>query len=214
MSTKNEIGNYQIERFLGQGSTGKVMLAHHKETKRKVAIKIIPKIAFTSHQNLQSTVQRKVALMSLTKHSNIIELIEVLESDNNFYVIFEYAENGELFDYLVAKRFLSADVALDFFRQIIFAIEYLHMHGICHRDLKPENILLDNSMRIKIADFGFAHWVNSELLTDACGSLHYAAPEVISAQPYDGKAADVWSIGIILFALVAVCTFLTHFFFS
>lgn len=210
----NEIENFVVDRFLGKGTTGKVVLAHHKESKLKVAIKIIPKIAFESHQNLQPKVQREVALIRLVKHPNIIKLVDVLESDNHLYIILEYAEKGQLFDYLVINRFLCADKAIEFFRQIIYAIEYLHLHGICHRDLKPENILLDNAMRIKIADFGFARWVSSELLTDPCGSIHYAAPEVISAKPYDGKAADVWSIGIILFALLSVCFFFNSIFFS
>ncbi|OHT01562.1 CAMK family protein kinase [Tritrichomonas foetus] len=205
---EKEIGPYIVERFLGQGATGKVLLARHKDDQnQKVAIKVIKKISFHDKKNLQAKVQREISLMRLIRHPNIINLIDVLESENNLYIILEYAEQGELFDYLIVNRFLCADVAIEFFRQIIFAIEYLHNHGICHRDLKPENILLDKSMRIKIADFGFARWVKSELLTDPCGSPHYAAPEVLSGKPYDGKAADVWSVGIILFALVAVCTF-------
>ena len=115
----NEIGNFIIDRFLGQGTTGKVVLAHNKETGRKVAIKIIPKIAFQSRQDLLPKEQREIALIRLVKHPNIIKLVDVLESDNHLYIILEYAEKGQLFDYLVINRFLCADKAIEFFRQII-----------------------------------------------------------------------------------------------
>ena len=98
-------------------------------------------------------------------------------------------------------------MALDFFRQLIYGLEYLHTHGICHRDLKPENILLDEYDHIKIADFGFARWMPSNIAETSCGSPHYAAPEVIRGIPYDGRKSDIWSCGVILFALCAVCIF-------
>jgi BR serine/threonine kinase len=94
-------------------------------------------------------------------------------------------------------------MALNLFRQIIGGLEYLHCHGICHRDLKPENILLDGFNDLKIADFGFARWMRSNIAETSCGSPHYAAPEVVRGIPYDGKAADIWSCGVILFALLA-----------
>ncbi|KAH0794635.1 CAMK family protein kinase [Histomonas meleagridis] len=121
----------------------------------------------------------------------------------------EYAQNGELFNFLVRKKKLSVELAMDFFRQIVLAIEYLHWHGICHRDLKPENILLDSNNQIKVADFGFARWVKHNITETSCGSPHYAAPEVIKGTPYDGRKADIWSLGVILYALLAVCFFLT-----
>ena len=101
--------------------------------------------------------------MRLVDHPNILKLRDVLESPRHLYIILEYAEQGELFDFLVSNRFLQEDVAMEFFRQIVFAVEYLHQLGICHRDLKPENILLDSCTRVKIADFGFARWVSSSL---------------------------------------------------
>ena len=197
------IGPYVPVRTLGEGTTGKVKLAFHKDTNENVAIKIIPKSSFEKKPDLEQKVQREVALMRLTNHPNIMRLIDVFESPRHLYIVLEYAQQGELFDYLISRRVLPQDQALDFFRQIILAIEYLHEHGICHRDLKPENILLDASTRIKIADFGFARWVKSNIAETACGSPHYAAPEVISGRPYDGRKADIWSCGVILFALLA-----------
>lgn len=109
----------------------------------------------------------------------------------------------QLFDYLVARNFLPEDIALEFLRQIILGLEYLHSHGICHRDLKPENILLDGVNRIKIADFGFARWVRTDIADTSCGSPHYAAPEVVRGIQYDGRKADIWSLGVVLYALLA-----------
>lgn len=201
---QSEIGDYILSHTLGEGTTGKVKLAYHKETGQQVAIKIIPKISFDQRPDLQLKVQREIAIMRLVDHPNILKLIDVLESGRHLYIILEYAEQGELFDYLVSNRFLAEDVAIEFFRQIVIALEYLHKRGICHRDLKPENILLDSCARIKIADFGFARWVKSSLTETSCGSPHYAAPEIIRGQPYDGKIADIWSLGVILYALLAV----------
>ncbi|OHT03607.1 CAMK family protein kinase [Tritrichomonas foetus] len=201
------VGPYIITRILGEGTTGKVKLGYNKDTNQQVAIKIIPKSSFEQNKNLKNKVQREIALMRIVKHPNILQLIDVLESQRHLYIILEYAENGELFDFLVSRHSLPEELAIDFFRQMVFAIEYLHNHGICHRDLKPENILLDSSNRIKIADFGFARWVKKDMAETSCGSPHYAAPEVVKGIPYDGRRADVWSLGVILFALLAVCYF-------
>jgi serine/threonine protein kinase len=148
-------------------------------------------------------VHREIALMRLFNHPHLLKLVEVCESANHLYIVLEYAAHGELFDYLVSSQSLSVDVAMGFFRQIIFGLGFLHSHAICHRDLKPENILLDEFDNIKIGDFGFARWMKSNIVDTSCGSPHYAAPEVIRGIPYDGRAADIWSCGVILFALLS-----------
>lgn len=115
----------------------------------------------------------------------------------------EHVEGGELFDYLVKKGRLTENEAVGFFQQIILGVDYCHNHLICHRDLKPENLLLDRHRNVKIADFGMASLqVPSTMLETSCGSPHYASPEIIKGIKYNGPSADVWSCGIILFALV------------
>jgi len=115
----------------------------------------------------------------------------------------EYVEGGELFDHLVRKRRLPVEEALHFFQQIIAAVDYCHRFNIAHRDLKPENILLDGS-NIKVADFGMAAWEASDtLLKTSCGSPHYASPEVVAGEAYQGSISDIWSCGVILYALLA-----------
>ena len=207
-SPKQEVGDYILGQLLGEGTTGKVKLAVHKETGEQVAIKIIKKSMFEIKPDLERKIRREIALMRLLDHPHIMKLIGVCESPRHLYIILEYEKHGELFDYLVSSRRLSPETALNFFRQLIYGLEYLHSHGICHRDLKPENILLDEFDHIKIADFGFARWMRTSIAETSCGSPHYAAPEVIRGERYDGRLSDIWSCGVILFALLAVCIIL------
>jgi len=202
---RQEIGNYIVGKTLGSGTTGKVKIAERKDDNLKVAIKIINKSQFNSKPDLQRKIKREIALMRIMDHPNILKLLEVLESQRHLYIVIELAEHGELFDYIVSHNKLDEKTALTFFRQIIYGLEYLHTHAICHRDLKPENILLDEFDTIKIADFGFARWMRSNIVETSCGSPHYAAPEVVKGLQYDGRCADVWSCGVILYALLAVC---------
>lgn len=120
------------------------------------------------------------------------------------YLVLEYVDGGELFDYISSNGPLPEEEAVRLFRQIIAAISYCHRFNICHRDLKPENILLDSKYNIKLADFGMAVLqLSGHLLNTSCGSPHYAAPEIVNGRRYHGDMADTWSCGIILFALLA-----------
>jgi 5'-AMP-activated protein kinase, catalytic alpha subunit len=114
----------------------------------------------------------------------------------------EYASGGELFDYIVKRKRLKEPEACKFYQQIISGVEYIHKCGICHRDLKPENLLLDEQKNIKIVDFGLSNtYTDGATLKTACGSPCYAAPEMIAGKKYHGLASDIWSCGIILFAM-------------
>lgn len=148
--------------------------------------------------------EREIVVMKLIEHPNIMRLYDVWETSTDLYLILEYVEGGELFDYLCEKGKLGSPEASRLFQQIIAAMHYCHQVNIAHRDLKPENILLDKDKNIRIADFGMAAaWHGQDqLLQTACGSPHYAAPEVINQHAYDGSLADIWSCGVILFALV------------
>jgi serine/threonine protein kinase len=197
------IGDYLVLYDLGYGVTGKVKLGQHIATQRQVAIKIIKKSQFDKNPELRGKVHREIALMRLLDHPHLLKLVEVCESPNHLYIILEHAPHGELFEALVANRSLSTELGMKLFRQIIYGLDFLHSHGICHRDLKPENILLDEYDDVKIGDFGFARWMRANIADTACGSPHYAAPEVVRGIPYDGRCADIWSSGVILFALLA-----------
>lgn len=200
-----EIGNYRIIGTLGSGQSGKVKLAVNKTTNDSYAIKIIKKSNLSDKPQLFKKLQQEIALMSLMDHPHILKLVEVFESPRHLHIVEEYAETGELFDLLVQESQLTEDHGMKLFRQMVYGIDYLHQLGICHRDLKPENILLDSTGNIKIADFGFARWMKSNIAETSCGSPHYAAPEIVKGIPYDGRTSDIWSLGIILFAMLAVC---------
>jgi serine/threonine protein kinase len=192
--------------------TGRVRIARHSKTGQYAAIKIISKVALNSRVSLnrladdtehtQLAIEREIVVMKLIDHPNIMRLYDVWETSTELYLILEYVQGGELFDHLCQKGRLPVSEALDYFQQIIGAIDYCHRFNIAHRDLKPENILLDKEFNVKIADFGMAAWQNGMLRT-SCGSPHYAAPEIVQGYAYNGSAADIWSCGVILYALLA-----------
>jgi BR serine/threonine kinase len=141
--------------------------------------------------------------MRLLDHPNLLKLIDVCESARHFSMITEYAAGGELAKYLSEMGTLSPPHAMSLFRQLIYAVEYLHIHCICHGSLRLETILLDEFNNIRIADFGSARWMRSNFPSATSASPFYAAPEVIKGIPYDGRTSDVWSCGVILYALLS-----------
>uniref|UniRef100_A0A8C8J8J3 Protein kinase domain-containing protein n=1 Tax=Oncorhynchus tshawytscha TaxID=74940 RepID=A0A8C8J8J3_ONCTS len=199
--TAQYVGPYRMEKTLGKGQTGLVKLGVHCITGQKVAIKIVNREKLS--ESVLMKVEREIAILKLIEHPHVLKLHDVYENNKYLYLVLEHVSGGELFDYLVKKGRLTPKEARKFFRQIISALDFCHSHSICHRDLKPENLLLDEKNNIRIADFGMASLqVGDSLLETSCGSPHYACPEVIRGEKYDGRRADVWSCGVILFALL------------
>ncbi|GAA6064411.1 hypothetical protein JCM10212_001235 [Sporobolomyces blumeae] len=202
----NSVGPWRIGRTVGEGSSGRVKLAKHKVTGQYAAVKIVPKPRRTQQEKADKLllgIEREIVIMKLIEHPNVLRLMDVWETGSELYLIMEYVEGGELFDYLVKRGKLHADEALHYFQQIISGVDYCHRFNICHRDLKPENLLLDKEKNIKIADFGMAALERGgKLLETSCGSPHYASPEIVAGLNYHGSSSDIWSCGIILFALL------------
>lgn len=196
------IQNYQMIRTIGKGNFAKVKLAKHLLTGVEVAIKIIDKTNL-SDSSLQK-LMREVRIMKMMNHPNIVKLYEVIDTESTLYLVMEYAAGGEVFDYLVAHGRMKEKEARAKFREILSAVQYCHARGVIHRDLKAENLLLDGDMHIKIADFGFSNNYTAGMQLDTfCGSPPYAAPELFQGKKYDGPEVDVWSLGVILYTLVA-----------
>lgn len=127
----------------------------------------------------------------------------MIENNDYLYLIMEYCSGGELFQHIVKQRKLQEEEACKIFCQILSGVEYIHKLGVCHRDLKPENLLLDHNNNIKLVDFGLSNlYKEGEQLKTACGSPCYAAPEMIKGEKYHGLGADIWSSGVILYAMV------------
>uniref|UniRef100_A0AAQ6A734 Protein kinase domain-containing protein n=1 Tax=Amphiprion ocellaris TaxID=80972 RepID=A0AAQ6A734_AMPOC len=199
----NYVGPYRLEKTLGKGQTGLVKLGVHCVTCQKVAIKIVNREKLS--ESVLMKVEREIAILKLIEHPHVLKLHDVYENKKYLYLVLEHVSGGELFDYLVKKGRLTPKEARKFFRQIISALDFCHSHSICHRDLKPENLLLDEKNNIRIADFGMAslqvgdslinveHVLISHLCVCVC---------VHQGEKYDGRKADAWSCGVILFALL------------
>lgn len=193
--------NYRLGKTLGMGSFAKVKLAVHNLSGVKVAIKIIDRLSLDKVE--AAKVSREITMMKRLSHPHVVRLFEVIETASNIYMVMEYVSSGELFFHLIDKGKLDEDEARRFFQQIISGVEYCHHHKVAHRDLKPENLLLDSKGNIKIIDFGLGNVMHDgHLLKTNCGSSNYAAPEVIDHQLYPGPEVDVWSCGVILYALL------------
>lgn len=197
-----QIGHYRLGKTLGIGAFGKVKLGEHVITGHKVAIKILNRKKIKM-LDMGEKVRREIKILKMCTHPHIIRLFEVIDTPTDIFVVMEYVSGGELFDYIVSKGRLPKEEAQSLFQQIVSGLEYCHHYGIVHRDLKPENLLLDEHNNIKIADFGLSNLMrDGEFLRTSCGSPNYAAPEVISGALYAGPEVDVWSCGVILYALL------------
>ena len=201
-SKKETLHSYTVKRDLGEGTFGKVKLAIHNHTKEKVAIKILEKDKIMDEGD-RERVSREIQILKILRHPNITQLYDILEDDSKLYLVTEFASKGELFDYIVEQQRVKEIEACKFFQQIIDGIEYIHKLNVVHRDLKPENLLLDENKNIKIVDFGLSNlYKDNGLLGTACGSPCYAAPEMIAGRKYKGLQVDIWSSGVILYALI------------
>jgi calcium/calmodulin-dependent protein kinase I len=195
---------YDFGDVLGQGSFSVVMKARNKKTGEAFAVKCLKK---SKIRDLKRVKEREIAIMRKVKNSLIVSLLDVFEDDVHIYLILELVTGGELFQKIIESGHFSEEKATKIAKQVLEAINYLHSHDIVHRDLKPENLLCvgDDASVIRVADFGFARVLQDDQQTQTqCGSIHYTAPEIISGDSY-GKACDMWSIGVIIYALLTGC---------
>ncbi|ORX62248.1 Pkinase-domain-containing protein [Hesseltinella vesiculosa] len=217
------IGNYSLTESLGKGSMGKVKLGVHNVTGEKIAIKIVPRANFAQfktnpgnktakqiakeyarEENREMRTIREAHMMMLLRHPNIVGLKDLVVAGPYFYILMDYVNGGQLLHYIVKRQRLSEKRARSFARQIVSALDYMHRNSLVHRDLKIENILIDKAGRkIKIIDFGLSNLFCPERqLTTYCGSLYFAAPELLRATPYYGPEVDIWSLGVVIYVMV------------
>lgn len=225
---RKSIGDWDFIRTIGAGSMGKVKLARHNATGEKCAVKIVPRAAklyqrahahdpppnlteeaaqrqkeFEKEVARDKRTIREGALGRLLFHPHICRLYEMVPMTNHYYMLFEYVEGGQLLDYIVSHGSLSEKYARKFARGVASALDYCHKNNVVHRDLKIENIMINQKGDIKIIDFGLSNLYSPRsLLKTYCGSLYFAAPELLSAKPYTGPEVDVWSFGVVLYVLV------------
>uniref|UniRef100_H2ZG77 Maternal embryonic leucine zipper kinase n=1 Tax=Ciona savignyi TaxID=51511 RepID=H2ZG77_CIOSA len=199
----NEIArHYRIKETVGSGGFAKVKRAVHLPTGETVAIKIMDKVALGADL---PRVKTEIEAMKNLHHHHICRLYQVVETSRKIFMVLEYCSGGELFDYIVQRDRLSEIESRAFFRQIVSAVTYMHYLGYAHRDLKPENLLIDDEQNLKLIDFGLCAKPKggmSDQLYTCCGSPAYAAPELIAGKSYMGNEADLWSMGVLLYALL------------
>ena len=196
------LSNYQIQKIIGKGTFSTVKLAIDKETSEKKAIKILEKNKIKTNRDL-NRIKREIDMVKKINHLNIVKVFDIKEDEKKYYIIMEYCENGELFNLILEKHKLGEEEAAYFYFQLINGLEYIHINNIIHRDLKPENLLLTKNNILKIIDFGLSNYNTCDnLLSTPCGSPCYASPEMVSGEKYNGFTSDIWSTGIILYAMI------------
>ena len=200
--TSDILSDYSIKGVIGKGTFSVVKLGENISTKEKVAIKILQKNKIINREDF-IRINREIEMLKRLNHPNVIKIFKILEDSKKFCIIMEYCQNGELFNRIVEKQRLNEDDAALFYYQIICGLEYIHKNNIAHRDLKPENLLLSKDDILKIIDFGLSNYSSfNTLLETPCGSPCYASPEMVSGKKYNGCLIDIWSTGIILFAMI------------
>lgn len=205
---KKRVGRYYLGRTLGEGTYAKVKYGQHVDTGQPVAIKVLDKAQVVKGEMVEQ-IQREITIMRNLNHPNIVNLIEVMSSKDKIYIVMELVTGGELFDKIAMEGALKDDQARKIFQQLLDGLEYCHQQGVYHRDLKPENVLLTADGDAKLSDFGLgalqSHTRYDGLFLTTCGTPNYVAPEVLRKRGYEGGPADMWSLGVVLYVMLAGC---------
>ena len=192
----SSLSNYDIVHPAGIGTFSNVFCAVHNPSGLNVAIKVISKSAKTGKQPIET----EILLLKRLKHPFITKIFEFAEDENNYYIVMEYAEGGNLLQHVNLHGPMNTEQLRKLILQLSSVLDYIENYAgsIVHRDIKTENILLDKYNNIRLADFGLAAESSGLQLTSPAGSPQYIAPEIIRGQNY-GKPVDIWSTGIVLY---------------
>ena len=189
-------------KLVGKGAFGKVTLGIHKLTGKQVAIKTIEK-SYMKDDFQRRKVFQEVYLLKKIKHSNVIRLLEVFESSKHLLMVMEYAGGGDLLQLIKRKGKLKEGDAKFIFKQIVYGLAHIHCRSVIHRDIKLDNILLDCEKGVKICDFGVSKIIKKgQVIQEQCGTPAYLAPEIIIDKGYEGFFVDLWSLGVLLYAML------------
>ncbi|XP_008943062.1 PREDICTED: LOW QUALITY PROTEIN: serine/threonine-protein kinase H1-like [Merops nubicus] len=195
---------YDVKALIGRGSFSRVVRVEHKATKQPYAIKMIE----TKCREGREVCESELSVLRRVRHTNIIQLIEVFETQDRVYMVMELATGGELFDRIIAKGSFTERDATRVLQMVLDGVRYLHTLGITHRDLKPENLLYyhpGTDSKIMITDFGLASARKKGddcLMKTTCGTPEYIAPEILVRKPYT-NSVDMWALGVISYILLS-----------
>ncbi|KAJ6663383.1 hypothetical protein lerEdw1_009462 [Lerista edwardsae] len=192
---------YEVKEDIGVGSYSVCKRCVHKATNTEYAVKVIDKSKRDPSEEIE-------ILLRYGQHPNVITLKDVYHDGRHVYLVTELMRGGELLDKILKQKCFSEREASSLLHTICKTVEYLHSQGVVHRDLKPSNILYvdesGNPESIRICDFGFAKQLRADngLLMTPCYTANFVAPEVLKRQGYD-EACDIWSLGILLYTMLA-----------
>jgi serine/threonine protein kinase len=199
----NKIGPYQLRGTIGSGGYATVKLAFRADQQRFYACKIVRRKRLRTERE-QATFEAEIRILQQLHNPNIVALCDVFKDRLNYYLIVEFCPNGDLFGLICKVQRVPEAQARVIIKQVLLALQYLHSLGIGHRDIKPENIMIDSSGNARLTDFGLAKYApDGALTTTACGSPIYVSPEIISDLPYSPQMSDMWSIGVVIYAMVS-----------
>lgn len=196
------IENYILQEVIGSGQYGKVFRSQNMKNDEVFAIKVVKLGKFKEVPKLHEFTMNEIKTLSKIENPNVIRFVEMLQTCNNVYLVYEFCNGGTLENLIQRKKFLGETEALQVFQQILNAFKSLIKENILHRDLKPSNILLHDGL-IKVADFGFCKALlgPQDLTKTMVGSPIYMAPEILKGCNYSIKA-DIWSMGVVLFEML------------
>lgn len=199
---KNFKENYTIIKTINKSKINEMLLCENK-LKNKVVVKLFPKSLFLDME-YYSIYKNELEILKLSKHKNIVNLLDNFEDNDNFYLVLEYLQNEDLKHNINNyDSFQNEKYCLQLIYQICQAIEYLHNAGICHRDIKPENIGLDKNNILKLLDFRLGSFLfENQKNMLPCGTINYIAPEMFLNQFYN-KEVDIWSLGVLIYYIIS-----------
>jgi len=199
----NGIGQYEFVRFIGSGSFAGVWECRYLATGESFAAKIIS-VSDVIKNEYYPHFKNELLIHSRIRHPNISQLKDVLIDRDNIYIVLELCDGGDLNEIVQSENGLNEESAKHYFYQIMGAISHIHRLGVAHRDIKLDNILITSDDDAKLTDFGLCKEQKGDnpMLT-TCGTLVYASPEIIRQEPYNGMKTDIWSAGVVLYAMIA-----------
>ena len=197
VTSPNKIGPYLLRERIGEGGFANIRVAIN-ERGHPFACKIVPK---RYNDEVTTMIEREIAILAKLDSPLVVRLYDVLQDSLNYYLIMELCLGGTLYDLIQKRGKLDEFSAKTIFLGICEAVRYIHRQGVAHRDIKPENIIVDDVSHVKLIDFGLSEMCDG-LTTTTSGSCSYQSPEMLRGEAFDPFKADVWSVGVVLFAMV------------